>query len=99
VEGIVPDIDAYRARWFRYRQRLKLTDDVGDEFACGGLARFADELEVRLVCLPSDPEADVVPLNDQTLDRRSAVLRRYSRCCGVKAQVRLLRPGGNGGNS
>jgi hypothetical protein len=31
--------------------------------------------------------------------RRSAVLRRYSRCCGVKVQVRLLGPGGNGGNS
>jgi hypothetical protein len=68
MDGSIQDIDAQRARWVRHRQPQKLTSEAGDDFACGGLARYADELEMRLVCLPSDPVADVVPLDGQTLE-------------------------------
>jgi hypothetical protein len=38
-----------------------------DEFAQGGLGRYADRLDVRVLFLPSDPEADVVPLDADVL--------------------------------
>jgi hypothetical protein len=67
MNGTVHEVDAQRARWLRYRTRQTLTLDAGDEFACGGLGRHVDGLDVRLLFLPADPEGDVVPLDGEVL--------------------------------
>jgi hypothetical protein len=67
VNGTVQDVDAQRARWWRYRSAQRLTLEAGDEFALGGLARQVDSLDLRLLFLPGDPEADAVPLDSETL--------------------------------
>ncbi len=64
----IVEIDAQRARWARYRRRQQLHLDAGEDFAHGGLGRHIDNLDVRLLFLPSDPEADVVPLGSETLE-------------------------------
>jgi hypothetical protein len=40
---------------------------LDEDFAVGGLGRHADALDARLLCLPSDPLADAVPLDQETL--------------------------------
>ncbi|MDP8930700.1 MAG: hypothetical protein M3O70_19565 [Actinomycetota bacterium] len=42
----------------RYRRRQQLHLDAGEDFARGGLGRHVDNLDVRLLFLPSDPQAD-----------------------------------------
>lgn len=61
------DVDAQRARWERYRVTQAMTIDAGDRFALGGLGRHVDDLSARLLFLPSDPAADVVPLGADVL--------------------------------
>lgn len=61
-------IEAQRERWRRYRRYEHLTDGFGDEFARGGLGRHVEQVGVRAVLLPADPEGAVVPLNSETLD-------------------------------
>jgi hypothetical protein len=68
MNGTIQEIDAQRLRWRRYRAAHRLTDKDGDEFALGGLARHVDRLDLRLLFLPSDPDADTVPLDSETLD-------------------------------
>lgn len=63
----IVEIDAQRARWTRYRRRQQLHLDAGEDFARGGLGRHIDNLDMRLLFLPPDPEADVVPLGSDTL--------------------------------
>jgi hypothetical protein len=67
MDGSVQDVDAQRARWTRYRASQALTVDAGGKFGCGGLGSYVDSLEARLLFLPSDPYADVVPLDQETL--------------------------------
>jgi hypothetical protein len=67
MNGTIHEIDAQRARWRRYRAAQRLTDEDGDEFALGGLARHVDRLDLRLLFLPRDPVADTVPLDSETL--------------------------------
>lgn len=57
MEGSIQEVDARRARWFRHRQHQKLANEAGDDFALGGLGRHVDELDLRLLFLPSDPDA------------------------------------------
>jgi len=58
----VLQVDAQRSRWAQYRSRYKIDDAVVDEFAAGGLAAYAHNLDVRLLFLPSDPmKAAFVP--------------------------------------
>jgi hypothetical protein len=64
----VRDVDAQRNRWATYRQRQGLVEDAGDGFAAGGLGDQMENLDVRLLILPSDPLADVVPLDKEALD-------------------------------
>jgi hypothetical protein len=64
----IHEIDAQRARWWRYRTGQRLTIEAGEDFALGGLARYADDPDLRLVFLPSDPDGDPVPLGSETLD-------------------------------
>jgi hypothetical protein len=40
--------------------------DVGENFGRVGLAWHADDLDVRLLFLPADPDADLVTLNQET---------------------------------
>jgi len=67
MKGTIHDVDAQRARWLRLRTGQRLTMEAGKDFALGGLGRYVDSLDVRLVFLPDDPDADRVPLNGETL--------------------------------
>ncbi len=67
IRGTIHDIDAQRARWLRYRTSQRLTIEAGEDFALGGLGRYVDGLDLRLVFLPEDPDADGVPLDRDTL--------------------------------
>jgi hypothetical protein len=64
----IHDVDAQRARWLRYRTGQHLTIETGEDFALGGLARYAEDPHLRLVFLPSDPDGDPVSLESETLD-------------------------------
>lgn len=67
MKGDSHEVDAQRARWSRHRRGLALSADAGSEFAKAGLAGHMDQLDVRFVILSADPEADVVPLDLETL--------------------------------
>ena len=67
MKATIHDIDAQRARWLRYRTSQRLTIEAGEDFALGGLGRYVDGLDLRLVFLPEDPDADGVPLDSDTL--------------------------------
>ncbi len=67
LKGTIQEVDAQRARWAAKRQGQALTLDAGEDFALGGLGRHTEALDARLVCLPSDPLADAVPLDQETL--------------------------------
>jgi hypothetical protein len=62
------DVDDQRNRWATFRQRKGLVEDAGDAFAEGGLGDLMENLDVRLLILPSDPFADVVPFDNGALD-------------------------------
>ena len=64
----IHEVDAQRARWLHYRTGQQMTTGAGDDFALGGLARYADEPNLRVMFLPADPHADPVPLDSDTLD-------------------------------
>ena len=67
MKGSIGDIEAQRARWRRYRQIEGMSIEASDGFASGGLGRHVDDLGMRLVFLPADPEADHIPLDAETL--------------------------------
>jgi hypothetical protein len=56
-------VEAQRARWRRQREGLCLVPSAGDRFALGGLGQHVDNLDVRIVILPADPDADAVRLD------------------------------------
>lgn len=64
----IVEVDAQRARWERYRSKLGLTEDAGDDFALGGLGRLVTGLNARLVVLPADP-LDAIALDAELLER------------------------------
>ena len=68
MNGSIVEVETQRARWVRYRQRQQLHPEAAEDFARGGLARQLDNLDVRLLFLPSDPKADVVPFDAETLE-------------------------------
>lgn len=59
-------IDTHRTRWRRYRDACSLSDTGSGQFALGGLAAHAEPPDVRLIMLPSDPYAQLVPLDEDT---------------------------------
>ena len=67
MNGTIHEIDAQRARWMRYREGQDLMRADGDGFACGGLGRHVDGLDVRLLFLSADPDGDAVPLDGEVL--------------------------------
>jgi hypothetical protein len=60
-------IEAQRARWRRYRDTQGLVEGAEDLFTLGGVGRHVGNLDVRMLVLPADPEADAVPLNGDAL--------------------------------
>jgi hypothetical protein len=63
----IPEVEAQRQRWARYGQRQRLDVETGEGFACGGLGRHVGtDLDLRLLFLPADPEADAIRLDIQT---------------------------------
>lgn len=67
MKGPILEVDAQRARWATYRQHQGMVENAGDGFAQGGLGGFVEDLDVRLLFLPTDPHADSVLLNAETL--------------------------------
>ena len=67
MKGPMRDVDAQRARWAAYRKHQGLVEQSGEGFAQGGLGGLVEDLDVRLLVLPADPQADVVPLDGETL--------------------------------
>lgn len=61
------DRELRRARWRRVRRALHLNCEAEKNFAIGGVAQQVDDLAVRVVFLPCDPELDVVQLNADLL--------------------------------
>ena len=61
-------LDRQRDRWRCWRKRQAIAADAGPDFATGGLARLVEELELRLVFLPGDPEGEVVSFDKATLE-------------------------------
>jgi hypothetical protein len=66
-----------------------------DEFAQGGLGRYADRLDVRVLFLPSDPEADVVPLDADVLawlkEERTTAYGVPRRLGAIRTEARAAR--------
>lgn len=58
-------IELLRSRWRRARETLDFADLESDSFATGGLASYATDIYVRLVILPSDPEAWLVEFDEE----------------------------------
>ena len=52
-------VELVRARWRRVRASLALLDPSADGFASAGLVRRVETPSVRLLILPSDPEASL----------------------------------------
>lgn len=61
-------LEARRARWHRARSPLKLVDTTTDEFACGGLAAYAEPPDMRIVVLPANPCQAHVRLNSEAAE-------------------------------
>ncbi len=59
----IQDVDARRARWRRSRVEQNLVDASSEHFARGGLGGRVAQLDVRMLFLAQDPEADLVPLD------------------------------------
>lgn len=64
----IHEVDAQRERWLTYRGPTKLIHPVDGEFALGGLGAFVEGLDIRLLFLPTDPNADVVSLDRESLE-------------------------------
>lgn len=62
MNDLILHVDAQRSRWENCRSKYMIDDAVVDEFAAGGLAAYAHDLDVRILFLPSDPmQAALVP--------------------------------------
>lgn len=61
------DTELLRARWRRALDVDALDDARRSDFALGGLATRLRESSVRVMLLPSDPDADVVQIDDSFL--------------------------------
>jgi len=52
----ISEIELLRARWRRHRELVQLVDPQRPEFAKGGLASRVQDISVRLLVLPADPD-------------------------------------------
>src|SRR5438445_8742509 len=62
--GELADMELRRGRWRRIREPLGLLTTADEDFATGGLAGHIDDLSVRFLILPGDPEAALVRFDD-----------------------------------
>lgn len=67
MKGPILEVEAQRARWVTYRQHEAMVEAAGDAFAQGGLGGLVEDLNVRLLFLPTDPLSDSVSLDGETL--------------------------------
>jgi hypothetical protein len=67
MKGSIAEVELQRARWAAYRRGQGLVADAGGEFARGGLGRQVDDLGMRVLFLPADPEAHAVQLTAEVL--------------------------------
>lgn len=58
------ELGAVRARWRRARAPLRLVDPQSEDFGTGGLARFVEDVGVRFLVLPADPELAVLRFDE-----------------------------------
>lgn len=65
--------EAQRARWARWLRANAMDDAVRPDFGKGGVGSRAEDLGVRFVVLPSDPEAAVVDLDQAFWERISGL--------------------------
>lgn len=61
-------LDLQRERWRRARETFGLADPGSEEFATGGIPRLAGDIGVRLLILPSDPEACLIEFDQELWD-------------------------------
>lgn len=67
MNGSIHDVDSQRARWIAYREQQALAQGAGDDFAIRGLGGRVDDLDLRMLLLPSDPHADAILLTEENL--------------------------------
>jgi hypothetical protein len=79
------DMELRRDRWRRVRAACHLTDPADADFGRGGLARSLDEVSVRLLVLPSDPEVRVRVIDEEALSRLENAVQEWGRPHGVSA--------------
>lgn len=79
------NVELRRDRWRRVRAAYHLTDPADPEFGRGGLARSLDEVSVRLLVLPPDPEVRVRTIDDEALSRLENAVREWGRPHSVSA--------------
>lgn len=68
MKGSILEVQAQRERWVAYRQHEAMVEGSGEAFAQGGLGGLVEDLDVRLLLLPTDPLSDSVSLDGGTLD-------------------------------
>lgn len=63
------DQELVRARWRRARAAAHLQDVEDAAFAAGGLGQRLDEVAMRCLVLPRDPESGDVSVDEETVER------------------------------
>lgn len=58
------ELELVRARWRRAREIIGLTDPRSDDFAQGGLAAHVEDVGIRFILLPADPEGVPIPFEE-----------------------------------
>jgi hypothetical protein len=79
------DIEVRRARWRRVRAACHLVDPADPEFACGGLARRLDEVNVRCLALPDDPERSLAVVSEEQLTRLDSAVQEWGEAHNVRS--------------
>ncbi|RIE15825.1 hypothetical protein SMC1_09425 [Candidatus Cryosericum septentrionale] len=99
------DQELIRARWRRARVAAHLLDVEDEKFARGGLGQHLDEVAVRCLVLPREPESGGADVDEQTIEslaqatyewdteHRVARLWGHGRCACVEGAALFGYPG------
>lgn len=79
------DTESRRARWRRARAACHLIDPEDSEFARGGLARRLDEVNVRCLVLPDDPERSLAVTDEEQLARLDSAVQEWGKAHNVNS--------------
>lgn len=77
------DLESRRTRWRRARAVCHLLDVEDSEFARGGLARRLDEVSVRCLVLPDDPERSLAVTDEELLARLESTAQQSGKAHNV----------------